>query len=66
MAITGMWFTPVSVWLDDGTREKVERAGIYVVKGDKLLKNLECQSYSGKSFIHDLPRFEQKEFRYYK
>ncbi|WP_296591424.1 hypothetical protein [Methylophaga sp.] len=53
-------------WLDDGTREKVERAGIYVVKGDKLLKNLECQSYPGKSFIHDLPRVEEKEFRYYK
>ncbi|HCC80939.1 MULTISPECIES: hypothetical protein [unclassified Methylophaga] len=53
-------------WLDDGSREKVERAGIYVVKGDKLLKDIECQSYPGKSFIHDLPAFEEKEFRYYK
>lgn len=52
--------------LNDGTREKVERAGIYVVKGDKLLKNLECESYPGKSFIHDLPAYEEKEFRYYK
>lgn len=53
-------------WLGDGIREKVERAGIYVVKGDKLLKDIECQSYLGKSFFHDLPAFEEKEFRYYK
>ena len=52
-------------WLDNGMREKVERAGIYVVDGDKLLTDIECQSYSGESFIHDLPPFEEKEFRYY-
>ena len=52
-------------WLGDGTREKVERAGIYVVKGEKLLTDIQCQSYSGKSFIHDLPAYEVEEFKYY-
>lgn len=52
-------------WRDDGTREKIERAGIYVVKGEKLLKDIQCQSFSGKSFIHDLPVYEEEEFLFY-
>lgn len=52
-------------WLADGTREKVERAGVYVVKGEKLLTDIQCQSYSGKSFIHDFPAYEPEGFRYY-
>lgn len=52
-------------WLDNGLREKVEQAGVYVVHGNKLLNDIECQSYSGESFIHDLPPYEEKEFRYY-
>lgn len=52
-------------WLEDGTREKIERAGVYVVEGDKLLADIECQSDSGMPFIHDLPAFEEQEFRYY-
>ncbi|NVK73110.1 MAG: hypothetical protein HWE24_06480 [Oceanospirillaceae bacterium] len=52
-------------WRDDRTREKIERAGIYVVKGEKLLKDIQCQSFSGKTFIHDLPAHNIEEFTYY-
>ena len=52
-------------WRDDGTREKIERAGIYVVKDEKLLKDIQCQSFSGKSFIHDLPVYEEEKFLFY-
>lgn len=52
-------------WLDDGTREKVERAGVYVAKGDKLLTDIECRTFPGKSFIHNLPAYDEQPFRYY-
>ena len=52
-------------WLDDGSREKKERSGVYVVENNKLIVDVECKSYSSESFITDLPAFEEEEFRYY-
>lgn len=49
----------------DGTRDKDIRAGIYVLKGSQLLTDIQCQGYSGKSFIHDLPAYQEKPFEFY-
>ena len=49
----------------DGTREKDVRGGIYVLRGDQLLKDIQCRGYSGKTFIHDLPVYEEEPFEYY-
>ncbi|WP_026970475.1 hypothetical protein [Aliagarivorans marinus] len=52
-------------WLDDGSRAKIERAGIYVVKNDQLLADIACQTFPDKHFIHSLPPFEEQPFRFY-
>lgn len=54
-------------WIDEekGTREKIEFAGIYVLKAKTLLANLKCTAYSDKSYIHNLPEHESEPFIYF-
>ena len=52
-------------WQDDGTREKLTRGGIYVLNGDELLSDIQCQNYSGNPAIHDLPAYEEEPFEYF-
>ncbi|WP_082856347.1 hypothetical protein [Marinomonas atlantica] len=52
-------------WQDDGTREKETRGGIYVLKGDQVLNDIQCQNYSGKPTIHNLPAYEEEPFEYF-
>jgi len=53
-------------WLEDGSRAKIERAGVYVVKDNQLLKDIPCKTYSGKSYIRQLPAHQEEEFQYYR
>ncbi|MAB24390.1 MAG: hypothetical protein CMK78_08580 [Pseudomonadales bacterium] len=53
-------------WLADGGRDKIERAGVYVVKDDKLLADIPCTSYSAEHFIRQLPAHEEEAFEYYR
>lgn len=52
--------------LADGSRHKIERAGVYVVKDDNLLADIPCKSYSGENFIRQLPAHEEEAFEYYR
>ncbi|QFI38316.1 hypothetical protein FR932_10885 [Moritella marina ATCC 15381] len=52
-------------WLDDGSREYIETAGVYVVKNDDLLADVECKDFSGDKYIGYLPPFEEEEFTYF-
>lgn len=54
-------------WLDKATglREKVEFAGILVLKDKHLLSDLKCTAFDDKSFIHDIPQHKQEPFVHY-
>ncbi|HEC73253.1 MAG TPA: hypothetical protein ENI26_02650 [Methylophaga aminisulfidivorans] len=54
-------------WLDKdtGLREKVEFAGILVLKDKQVLSKLKCSAFADKSYIHDLPQHKQEPFVYY-
>ena len=51
-------------WLDDGSRDKIERGGVFVLTDNQLLADIPCKRYSGEHFIHDLPEHEEEPFRY--
>lgn len=50
---------------DDGSREYIETAGVYVIKNENILADVECKTFSGDEFIGYLPSFEEEEFEYY-
>jgi len=52
-------------WRDDGSREYIQTAGVYVVKNERLLADVACKHFSGDRFIGYLPPFEEEEFEYY-
>lgn len=52
-------------WLEDGTRDKVERAGVYVVQNDRLLADVACTHFSGDHIIRYLPPYKEEPFQYY-
>ena len=52
-------------WREDGSREYIQTAGVYVVKNEDLLADVQCKYFSGDKFIGYLPPFEEEEFEYY-
>jgi len=52
-------------WQGDATRDKIEYAGIFVVKNNEEIANLKCTGYQDKNFIHYLPPYTMEEYEYF-
>jgi hypothetical protein len=53
-------------WQPDGTRGKVERAGVYVIQGGKQIADLACDPYPELDLNSEtLPEHKVEEFVYY-
>ncbi|KMV31788.1 hypothetical protein AB733_03140 [Photobacterium swingsii] len=54
-------------WIDEelGKREKIEVAGVYVIKDDDVLADLKCTGSDDDKAIRYLPPHEREEFMYY-
>lgn len=53
-------------WQPDGTRDKVERAGVYVIQDGKQIADLACDPYPELDLNSEsLPKHSEEEFVYY-
>ncbi|MGF1691072.1 hypothetical protein [Photobacterium kagoshimensis] len=54
-------------WIDEerGVREKIEEAGVYVIKNEDILVDLKCTGVNDDKAIRYLPPYELEEFMYY-
>ena len=53
-------------WQPDGTRDKVEQAGVYVIQDGKQIADLACDPYPELDLNSEsLPKHSEEEFVYY-